>query len=79
MASLMKHGARVEKIMQKGNLNEGQVNLLNSAYGAHQKFQKQTSIFIWSIIGISLVVISFFTVQMLRYKARRASRCFPRW
>jgi pSer/pThr/pTyr-binding forkhead associated (FHA) protein len=69
MNKLMKQGDRVEKIIQQGNLSETQVHFLHTTYDAQKKLKKKSTITL-SIVGIvSLVLITFFTVRMLQYKA----------
>lgn len=68
MHKLMKKSDRVEKILQKGNLSETQVHFLHTAYGAHLKTRRSFLTTIYIIIGISMVLITFFTVRMYQYK-----------
>jgi len=68
MHNLMKKSDRVEKILQKGNLSETQVHFLHTAYGAHRKSRRGFLTTIYFIIGISLILITFFTVRMYQYK-----------
>lgn len=68
MHALMKNRKRVEKILDRGQLDEGQSTLLASAYGAGKKTRRQWVILVSSIACVSIVVILFLTVRMLQYK-----------
>ena len=70
MHKLLNQGDRVEKILQKGNLSESQVHFLHTAYGAHRKSRKNSYTTIGIIVGISLLLITFFTVRMLQYRSQ---------
>jgi pSer/pThr/pTyr-binding forkhead associated (FHA) protein len=70
MHKLMNQGDRVERILQKGNLNETQVHFLHTAYGAHRKSRKNSLTTIGIIIGISMILITFFTVRMFQYRSQ---------
>lgn len=65
---LMNQSERVEKILQKGNLNETQTHLLHIAYSAHKKSKKYWITVIWIIVGISILLTSFFTIRILQYR-----------
>jgi hypothetical protein len=68
MHSLMKNKKRVEKILDRGKLSDGQSSLLASAYGAGKKTRKQWVIIVSSVAFVSLVVIVYLTIRMLQYK-----------
>lgn len=69
MNRLMKQGDRVDRIIQQGNLSETQVHFLHTTYAAQKKLKKKSTITL-SIVGlVSLLLITFFTVRMLQYKA----------
>jgi pSer/pThr/pTyr-binding forkhead associated (FHA) protein len=70
MHKLMNQSDRVEKILQKGNLSETQVHFLHTAYGAHRKSRKNSLTTIGVIIGISVILITFFTVRMFQYRSQ---------
>jgi pSer/pThr/pTyr-binding forkhead associated (FHA) protein len=70
MHKLMNQGDRVEKILQKGNLSETQVHFLHTAYGAHRKSRKNSLTAIGIIIGVSMILITFFTVRMFQYRSQ---------
>ncbi len=68
MHSLMKNKKRLEKILDRGNLNEAQSTLLASAYGAKKKSHKRWIWIVSSIAALSLITIAFLSVRMLHYK-----------
>ncbi len=67
---LMNQSERVEKILQKGNLNETQTHLLHTAYSAHKKTKNHWITILGIIVTISIVLITFFTIRMLQYRSQ---------
>lgn len=70
LSKLMHQSARLEKILQKGNLSETQSNLLFSAYGAHQKNRYRIIILTCSIILFSLFSIVYLTIRFFQIKPK---------
>lgn len=68
MHSLMKNSRRLEKIIDRGKLEEGHSALLASAYGAGQKTKKQWMVILGVVAGVSLLIISLLGVRMFQYK-----------
>lgn len=68
MSKLMQQSARLEKILQKGNLPETQSNLLFSAYGAHLKNRYRMIILTCSLILLSLSAIAYLTIRFFLLK-----------
>ncbi|MDG5814740.1 transglycosylase SLT domain-containing protein [Chitinispirillales bacterium ANBcel5] len=70
MNKLMKKNERVEKIIQKGNLNQTQTHFLHTAYSAHRKSRKSFFIIIGIIIFLFISVSGYFVSQILHYKSQ---------
>jgi len=68
MGSLMKDGARLEKIISHGNLGQTQVNMLRSTYKAHRSMRKQWYYVIAAVLFVSLSASSFFAIRAYQYK-----------
>lgn len=68
MHKLMHQGERIEKILQKGTLDEGQAHFLKTVYAAHRETRQRWFIIIGIIVGVSLMVTTFFAVRMFQYR-----------
>jgi hypothetical protein len=69
MHMLMKDGKRLEKIIDRGNIDQGQASMLRSVHTAHKKSNKQWIVILACVVAVSIVTISFFAIRTFQYKA----------
>ncbi len=69
MASLMKDGKRVEKILDRGNIGATQAGMLLSAYSAGKQMKRQWYVIIAIISVVSLAAVAFFSIKSFQYRA----------
>jgi len=69
MHMLMKDGKRLEKIIDRGNINQGQASMLRSVHTAHSKSNKQWLVILGCVVAVSIITISFFAIRTFQYKA----------
>jgi hypothetical protein len=67
---LFKNEKRLGKIVDRGNIDQTQANMLLSMHGANRRIKKKNRTVLYSVIAVSVVVIAYFAIRAFQYKQR---------
>ncbi len=66
---LMNDDKRLDKIIERGNINQTQVNMLRSIQGAGKKMQRQWMMILGVVCVVSMSAIAFFAIRAFQYRS----------
>ncbi len=70
MHGLLQNEKRLGKIVDRGNLDQTQANMLLSMHGANRRMRKKSSMILYSVIAVSVIAVSFFAIRAFQYKQK---------
>jgi membrane-bound lytic murein transglycosylase MltF len=68
MHKLMKNGKRLDKIIERGNLDRAEASMLKTVHHAHKKNNRQWMVIVSIIVVVSACAVAFFAIRAFQYK-----------